>query len=135
MRAVDLFAQVPSAAIDLGSISLLTVIAMYGMIVGATIWAILPRERRPALPAPSFLAMFVASAVLVVLAWKAVADRPDGRIHLTTFESGGTLVETATGRFILIGSGNSATTLSNSLGRRLPLFHRRPWLDRAGYRW
>ncbi|MFQ5943535.1 MAG: ComEC/Rec2 family competence protein [Anaerolineales bacterium] len=129
IRVVDLFARFPSAAIDLGSVSFPTVVALYGLIFGATIWAKLPSDRRPSLPAPSLLAMFATSLVLVVLAWKAVADRPDGRLHLTTFESGGTLIETATGRFILIGGGNSATALSNSLGRRLPLFHRRlDWL-------
>ncbi len=129
IRVVDLFAGVPSAAIDLGPVSLPAVVAMYALLFGATIWATLPRERRPSLPAPSLLAILVALSVLAVLTWKAVADRPDGRLHVTTFESGGTLIETASGRFILIGGGDSATALSNSLGRRLPLFHRRlDWL-------
>ncbi|MFV2045330.1 MAG: ComEC/Rec2 family competence protein, partial [Anaerolineales bacterium] len=129
IRVVDLFAGVPSAAIDLGPVSLPAVVAMYALLFGATIWATLPRARRPSLPAPSLLAILVALSVLAVLTWKAVADRPDGRLHVTTFESGGTLIETASGRFILIGGGDSATALSNSLGRRLPLFHRRlDWL-------
>ncbi|MFV1858729.1 MAG: ComEC/Rec2 family competence protein [Anaerolineales bacterium] len=129
IRVVDLLAKVPSAAIDLGPVSFLALIAMYVLLFGATIWTILPRERRPRLPAPSLLAIVVALVVVAVLTWKAVADRPDGRLHVTTFESGGTLIETAQGRFILIGGGDSATALSNSLGRRLPLFHRRlDWL-------
>ena len=129
IRAVDLLAKVPTAAIDLGPVSFPALIAMYALLFGVTIWAMLPRERRPALPAPSLLATAIALLVVAFLTWKAVADRPDGRLHLTTFESGGTLIETAEGRFILIGGGDSATALSNSLGRKLPLFHRRlDWL-------
>lgn len=129
IRVVELFAGVPSAAIDLGPVSFPTVVVMYALLFGATIWAMLPESRRPLLPAPSRLAILAALSVLAVLTWKTVADRPDGRVHVTTFESGGTLIETAQGRFILIGGGDSATALSNSLGRRLPLFHRRlDWL-------
>ncbi len=129
IRVVDWFAGVPSAAIELGPVSLLAVVAMYVLLFGATIWAVLPQARRPSLPAPSLLAILVAMLMLVTLTWKTVGDRPDGRLHVTTFESGGTLIETASGRFILIGGGNSPTALSNSLGRRLPIFHRRlDWL-------
>jgi len=129
IRVVDLFARVPSAAIDLGPVSFPALIAMYVLLFGATIWAMLPEGRRPKLPAPSLLATLVALMVLSALTWQAVADRPDGRLHLTTFASGGTLIETAQGRFVLIGGGDSATALSNSLGRRLPLFNRRlDWL-------
>ncbi len=126
IRVVDLFAAVPSAAIDLGPISFPTMIAMYVLLFGATV---LLRERRPSLPAPSLLAILVTIAVVGILTWKAVADHPDGRVHVTTFESGGTLIETAEGRFVLVGGGDSPTALSNSLGRKLPLFHRRlDWL-------
>jgi competence protein ComEC len=129
IRVVDWFAGVPSAAIELGPVSLPAVVAMYVLLFGATIWAILPKARRPSLPAPSRLAILVTLSMLVILTWKTVADRPDGRLHVTTFESGGTLIETASGRFILIGGGNSPTALSNSLGRRMPIFHRRlDWL-------
>jgi len=126
IRVVDLFAAFPSAAIDLGPISFPALIGMYVLLFGGTV---LLRERRPSLPAPSLLAILVAISVVAILTWKAVADHPDGRIHVTTFESGGTLIETAEGRFVLVGGGESATALANSLGRRLPLFHRRiDWL-------
>jgi competence protein ComEC len=73
--------------------------------------------------------MLLALLVLALLTTKAVEDRPDGRIHVTTFESGGTLIETARGRFVLIGGGDSPTSLANSLGRKLPLFDRQiDWL-------
>ena len=122
IRVVDLFAQIPSAAIDLSPISFPAVVAMYVLLFGATFWSALPR--RPTLPAPSRLAVLISVSVLIVLAWKAVADRPDGRMHVTTFESGSTLIESAEGRYVLIGGGGSPTTLSDSLGRKMPLFHR-----------
>ncbi len=126
IRVVDLFAAVPSAAIDLGPISFPALISMYVLLFGVTL---LPRERRPSVPAPSLLAIMAAISIVAILTWKAVADRPDGQVHLTTFESGGTLIETAEGRFVLVGGGDSPTALTNSLGRRLPLFHRRiDWL-------
>jgi competence protein ComEC len=126
IRVVDLFASVPSAAIDLRPISFPVLITMYILLFGITA---LLRERRFSLPAPSLLAILAAISVVVVLTWKAVADRPDGRVHVTAFESGGTLIETADGRYVLVGGGDSPTALTNSLGRKLPLFHRRiDWL-------
>jgi len=126
IRVVDLFAAVPSAAIDLGPISFPALIGMYVLLFGGTV---LLRERRPSLPAPSLLAILIAISVVAILTWKAVADHPDGRIHMTRFESGGTLIETAEGRYVLVGGGDSPTALANSLGRKLPLFHRRlDWL-------
>ena len=126
IRVVDLFAAFPSAAIDLGPISFPALIGMYVLLFGGTI---LLRQRRPALPAPSLLVILAALAVVAILSWKAVADHPDGRIHVTAFESGGTLIETAEGRFVLVSGGDSPTALANSLGRKLPLFHRRlDWL-------
>jgi len=126
IRVVDIFAAFPSAAIDLGPISFPALIGMYVLLFGGTA---LLRGRRPALPAPSLLAILIAISVVAVLTWKAVADHPDGRIHVTAFESGGTLIETAEGRFVLVGGGDSPTALANTLGRKLPLFHRRlDWL-------
>ena len=126
IRVVDLFAAFPSAAIDLGPISFPALIGMYVLLFGGTV---LLRGYRPSLPAPSLLAILVAISVVAVLTWKAVADHPDGRIHVTAFESGGSLIETAEGRFVLVGGGDSPTALANSLGRKLPLFHRRiDWL-------
>jgi competence protein ComEC len=126
IRVVDLFAAVPSAAMDLGPISFPSMIAMYVLLFGGTL---LLRERQPSVPAPSLLAIVTAISVVAILTWKAVADRPDGQIHVTAFASGGTLIESAEGRFVLVGGGDSPTALTNSLGRKLPLFHRRiDWL-------
>lgn len=67
-------------------------------------------------------------ALLAVLVWQAVAASPDGRLHLTVLDVGSgeaLLVQTTTGRSVLIDGGGSPTALSNALGRRLPLGQRR----------
>ncbi len=129
IRAIDWFAEFPSAAIDLGEISLPTMAAMYAVLFGVTIWSRIPRERRWSLPRPSRIALSIGVIVIALLAIKAAGDRPDGYVHVTALESGGTLIESAGGRFVLIGGGESSSSLANTLGRKLPLFSRRiDWL-------
>jgi len=74
--------------------------------------------------------------LLTGLAWRLACDQPDGRLHLTVLDVGrgdATLVETPTGRFLLIDGGPSTISLSEALGRRLPLTHRHiDWLILAG---
>jgi len=73
------------------------------------------------------LAVLAAAACLV---WRAAASAPDGRLHITLLDEGATpstLVQTPTGRFLLVSGGGLGDGLSDSLGRRLPLI--RPELD------
>jgi competence protein ComEC len=52
---------------------------------------------------------------------------PDGRLHLTLLGVGtgdAVLIQTPEGRYALINGGPSTSLLSDSLGRRLPPFHR-----------
>ncbi len=85
------------------------------------------------------LALVLLGAASVV-AWRLALAAPDGRLRLTLLESGAggqageaLLVESPTGRFVLVGGGASATRLSDGLGRRLPPFDRRlDWLVLAG---
>jgi len=57
---------------------------------------------------------------------------PDGNLHLTFLNAGSAdavLIQTPTGRNILINGGPSASSLSDALGRRLsPLDHSLDWL-------
>ncbi|MEJ2485261.1 MAG: ComEC/Rec2 family competence protein [Anaerolineales bacterium] len=67
-------------------------------------------------------------AVAVVLVWQAALSRPDGDLHLSFLDVGdgeAVLVQTPEGRFVLVGGGESASRLSQGLGRAMPLFHRR----------
>ncbi len=63
-------------------------------------------------------------AIVTVLIWRAAATAPDGRLHLTVLDVGNgdaLLIQTPTGRYLLVDGGGSATVLSDALGRRLPL--------------
>jgi competence protein ComEC len=67
-----------------------------------------------------------------------VAHRPDGDLHITVLDIGrgeGVLIESPTGRFALINGGSSPIALSEALGRRLPILHRRlDWVVIGGTR-
>jgi competence protein ComEC len=129
VRAVSLFANFPGAAIDLNPVALPTVVGLYAALFGITAWVALPAERRLVLPRPSAAASVIALAVVTGLTWRAAANRPDGLLRVTTFENGGSLIETPSGRFLLLNGGNSPTDLAHELGRRLPLFRREiDWL-------
>jgi len=129
VRTVSLFASFPGAAIDLNPVALPTVVALYAALFGATAWAALPPERRPVLPKPSAAASVIALAIATGLIWRAASDRPDGLLRITMFENGGGLIETPSGRFLLLNGGDSPTALVHELGRRLPLFQRQvDWL-------
>jgi competence protein ComEC len=71
-------------------------------------------------------------AIYTFLAWSAVFTLPDGRLHLTFFDVGSAdaiLIQTPTGRSLLVDGGQSPSTLANALGRRLsPFNHRLDWL-------
>jgi len=64
--------------------------------------------------------------------WRAAFTTPDGNLHITFLDVGsadGILIETPTGRHILINGGPSVSLLSDGLGRRLPPFNRHlDWL-------
>jgi len=62
-----------------------------------------------------------------MVTWRAAFTSPDGNLHVTFLDVGsadGILIETPTGRHVLINGGPSASLLSDGLGRRLPPFKR-----------
>lgn len=79
-------------------------------------------------PARAGLMALVGLEIPSALAWQMAFRLPDGRLHLTVLDVGegeAVFIETPTGRRVLIGGGESASTLSSALGRRLPFFDRR----------
>jgi competence protein ComEC len=129
-RAVEFFNGFPHGVIVLGEFSLLFVILYYAVLFSLTF----PGSRwrqvlRPVL-IPSFL--ITVLGVVVFLVWTAVFTQPDGNLHLTFMDVGSAdaiLIQSPTGRSILVNGGPSPSQLSSSLGRRLPPFDRRlDWL-------
>jgi competence protein ComEC len=130
-RIVEWFAQFGGPGIYLGQTALPLVAVYYGLIFALPngwkrlqVWIAGQPERRTATLRSGALA---GLAIFTVLAWRAVFDIPDGRLHLTLLNVGNgeaLLVETPGGRHVLINGGSSTSRLSDGLGRRMPAFDR-----------
>jgi competence protein ComEC len=72
-------------------------------------------------------ATLAVMGILAVVVWRAALTVPDGRLHLTFIDVGSgdaLLIQTPTGRNLLVDGGPSPSKLSDGLGRRLPITHR-----------
>jgi competence protein ComEC len=94
--------------------------------------AIMERLQRIAWPKPLATLSLLALGIATPLVWKAYLQRPDGRLHLRLLDVGGAsaiLIESPTGRFLLVNGGPSAIALGEELDRALPFSGRRlDWL-------
>jgi len=129
IRAVEFFAGWPLAGIELGRLALPIVSGYYLILFGGTAAyrAIATRRLEWILPRPLVGFGLAGLALFSGLAWRAAVDQPDGMLHLTVLDVGSgdaTLIESPSGRFMLINGGSSTIALSDALGRRLPLFYR-----------
>lgn len=126
---VSLFSGLPLAALPLGEVAPLAIVGVYLLIFGLTAGVrsgLIEAIRLPAIRVSGLLGT-AALMVCTAIVWKAVADRPDGRLHVTVLDVGSgdaVLVESPTGRYVLIDGGPSPIEISKLLGERLPLFHR-----------
>jgi competence protein ComEC len=126
IRVVEWFARWDGGVRVLGRVSPLLVAGFYLLLLLLTVYWGPFKERvsknlRPALVLSSL-------TVAAVLIWQAALSQPDGQLHLTLLDVGNgeaVLVQTPEGRNVLIGGGESASRLSEGLGRSLPLFNRR----------
>jgi competence protein ComEC len=140
IRAVTFFAGLPLSTIQIGEFGPIILVVSYAALFTLTAYTSIPKERRPVIQLPSIqVAKFLAPmAILALLLWRMAADRPDGFLHITVLDVGegdATLLQSPSGRFLLIDGGPSTIALSESLGRRLPLFDRGlDWLLIAGTR-
>jgi competence protein ComEC len=140
IRAVEFFASWPFTSIPLSSVSILLVVGFYLLLFGATFIAKLPRPNL--LRTLSKAARLSAGFILVTLAvtsgftWQHVARQPDGMLHVTVLDVGrgdAVLIQSPSGRYILVDGGSSPIALSEALGRRLPILNRRiDWLVLGG---
>ena len=127
IRLVELFARLPGAAWTLAPLTPWVVLAFYALLFGWTAFGVRLRSsvtRRLGETGPPLAWMVLAGLGLAtVVAWRAALAAPDGRLHLTMLEVGGgdaILIQTPSGRNLLINGGLSPNALSDSLGRRLP---------------
>ncbi len=129
-RAVEFFDRLPHGVIVLGDFSFLFVLLFYGLLLAVTFAD--PRLKRTLRVALAPSVIVAALSVFAYLAWAAAFAAPDGRLHLTFLDVGSAdaiLVQTPSGRAILINGGESTSTLSSALGQRLSPFDRRlDWL-------
>jgi len=129
IRAVEFFAGWPLSGIELGQLALPIVLGYYLILFGgpAAYRAITTHRLEWNLPRPLLGFGLAGLALFSGLAWRAAVDQPDGMLHLTVLDVGpgdATLIESPSGRFVLINGGSSTIALSDALGRRLPLFYR-----------
>lgn len=129
IRIVEWLAAVPHGSIRTGQVTLLLVLLFYGLLFSITFARTqisgFARRLTPVIP-------LTVLAVLTFVVWRGGADAPDNRLHVTILDVGtgdAVLIQSPTGRNVLINGGPSTVVLSDALGRRLPLFdHSLDWL-------
>jgi competence protein ComEC len=138
IRVVEFFAPFPGGMLELGQIALPLILLFYALLFALTFARPSLRTRLASLKA-DFIRPGVALlglGLVVVLVWRSVLAAPDGRLHLEMLDVGSGdafLIQTPTGRYVLVDGGPSTRALSDALGRRLPLERRRlDWLVVAG---
>lgn len=140
IRMVELFDQVPHGTLFLGKLSIWFVILFYAALLFVTFggsylkeWTQSLRRDQFKVPAGSGL---VVLALGLLLIWRVAVSIPDQLLHVTFLDVGSAdavLIQTPSGKFILVNGGPSVTTLSDELGRRVPTFNRKlDWLVVAG---
>jgi competence protein ComEC len=133
---VEIFNRMPNSTIFLGDSSIWFVLTYYAALLGVTFnwsrlkdWFASLGERARNL---SLSAVLGALFILSLLTYRAASTSPDGQLHVTFLDAGSAdavLIQTPTGRSVLVNGGPRATELSDDLGRRLPFLNRKlDWL-------
>ena len=122
---VEWFASIPGGAFPTGQINVLIVLLLYTLLFTVTIaWKNINLQMLRIRPAIILLAIGFSAA----FTWQSAMNAPDDLLHITFLNVGtgdAILIKSPTGRYVLIGGGPSSTKLSDALGRRLPMFHRK----------
>lgn len=120
IRMVELIAKIPGGVIATGQLSLPAIVTLYGLLF-LVVYA--GNRQRSWLPALHTTVALFALSILTTLTWHTALTAPDHHLHLTLLDTGmgdAILLETPTGRRLLINGGTSPIRLSDNLGRRLP---------------
>jgi competence protein ComEC len=129
-RAVVFFNSLPHGVIVLGEFSFLFVVVFYLILLSLTFAR--PRFKQALRPALTPAVIVAVLGISVFLVWSAAFRVPDGRLHLTFLDVGSAdaiLIQTPSGRSILVDGGPSPSELSSALGDRISTFARQiDWL-------
>lgn len=136
IRMVELFDSAPQGVIYLGDFSPAFVILFYAALLSATFGGSRLKELFDSFRARfrylSITTIFAALFICALFIWRLAADAPDGKLHITFLDVGSAdavLIQTPTGRHVLINGGPSASSLSDALGRRIsPVDRSLEWL-------
>ncbi len=104
----------------LPQISTVSMAAYYGLLIALVYWKPL-RERVKSQMLP--IAGLGLAALAAYGACLALAERPDGRLHIYLADgdaSGAVLVRSPSGRYVLVGTGEDSLSLLEFTGQRLP---------------
>ena len=136
VRLAEFFAALPGSVLTLGRVSLGWVALFYGALFGLTFFVGQARtwlaarsggKRWATLP---WLAL-AGIGIAAVLVWMAALIAPDSKLHMTVLDVGsgdGILIQTPSGRYLLVDGGPSSTQLADALGRRLSAGQHLDWL-------
>lgn len=136
IRMVEFFDSLPHGVLYLGSFSVAFVLLFYAVLFGVTLGGASLKQAYNSLRSRfSFITAGVVLAALFIcalLAWRLAAAGPDGKLHVI-FNSVGSadsvLIQSPTGRYLLVDGGPSSSALSDALGRRIsPLAPALDWL-------
>ena len=124
IRVVEWLAAIPHGSIPLSQVAFPLILLFYAILLAITFTrSHLPSQLArltPTVPLTIF-------AVVTVLVWRAAFSAPDGLLHVTILDVGtgdAILIQSPTGRSMLINGGPSTIHLSDALGRRLSPFNR-----------
>jgi competence protein ComEC len=136
IRMVELFNSVPHGTLILGDVSIWFTILSYAALLAVTFgwssfkeWIQTVGQRAATIGVGSGI---IILSIGLLLVWRSASSLPDNRLHITFLNVGSAdavLIQTPSGKHILINGGPSVTKLSDELGRRLPIFNRKlDWL-------
>jgi competence protein ComEC len=124
IRVVEWLAAIPGGSLPLGQLTFFLILIFYVALFAITF----ARSHLPGVVSRFSPAIpITALVVLTVMTWKAAFFAPDGLLHVTILDVGtgdAVLIQSPTGRSVLVNGGPSTIRLSDALGRRLPLFNR-----------
>lgn len=136
IRMVEIFDRVPHGTIFLGKFSIWFVILFYVVLLSVTFGGAQLKEwfqsvKRDQIKVPAGSGLIILTLGLLLI-WRAAVSIPDRLLHVTFMDVGSAdavLINTPSGKHVLINGGPSVTTLSDELGRRMPAFNRKlDWL-------